>query len=67
MRLSQSIFYRSLAKNTDNFSNQNSLKINLDPLDLKKDYENVLVLDDGGKRYIDLNNNQISKETIIMM
>ena len=47
---------------TDNFSNRNSLKINLDPLDLKKDYKNVLVLDDGGKHYIDLNNNQISKE-----
>ena len=47
---------------TDNFSNRNSLKNNVDPINLKKDYKNVIVLDDGGEHYIDLSNDEISRE-----
>ena len=47
---------------TDNFSNRNSLKNTVDPINLKKDYDNVIVLADGGEHYIDLSNDEISKE-----
>ena len=34
----------------------------MDPINLKKDYDNVIVLADGGEHYIDLSNDEISKE-----